>query len=87
MSNSSVESRSLLNDRPQTEPWRAALANLIKRWGARIKNERRVRDAMNELAALDDRMLADIGLSREDVEHVVRHGRLPRRANRGAYGN
>jgi hypothetical protein len=32
---------------------------------------------MNELMALDDRMLADIGLTRGSVEHAVRYGRLP----------
>jgi uncharacterized protein YjiS (DUF1127 family) len=83
MSNSSVESQALLNDRRATEPWRAALADSIKRWVAGIKNERRVRGAVNELAALDDRMLADIGLTRDDVTYAARHGRLPVRMLEG----
>lgn len=33
--------------------------------------------AMDALLSLDDRTLSDIGLSRCDIAHVVRHGRQP----------
>lgn len=41
----------------------------------RIEARRRHRKAVTELAAMDDRMLADIGVSRGDVPHVA--GALP----------
>ena len=31
--------------------------------------------AVNQLEALDDRMLSDIGISRGDIRHMVAHGR------------
>ncbi len=35
----------------------------------------RARLAERELEAMDDRLLSDIGLSREDIRHAVRNGR------------
>jgi uncharacterized protein YjiS (DUF1127 family) len=59
------------------ESWLAALFVPIKggiRW---IGTRRRMRRDIEELKALDDRLLRDIGLSRSEVEYAVRFGRLP----------
>ena len=53
----------------------AALARPIKRAIDWIGYRRRLRRNLNELRALDDRMLRDIGLSRGDIEHVMQRGR------------
>lgn len=42
------------------------------RWLAR---EQRLRAARRELHAMDDRLLADMGITREDIDQVVRHGK------------
>jgi len=34
-----------------------------------------LRRDIKRLSAMDDRMLRDIGISRGDIEHAVRHGR------------
>jgi uncharacterized protein YjiS (DUF1127 family) len=47
----------------------------LKRLTAWIRNKRRIHRGMKELMALDDRMLADIGLTRAQVEHAARRGR------------
>jgi uncharacterized protein YjiS (DUF1127 family) len=52
----------------------AFLATLIKRSIEWLKERRRMRRATHELMALDDRMLADIGVSRGEILHAVRHG-------------
>jgi uncharacterized protein YjiS (DUF1127 family) len=49
----------------------ARIAHLI----AWIRTEHRVRRDLAELRAADDRLLADIGLSRSEIDDVVRHGR------------
>ena len=49
----------------------AQLARLI----AWFRREVRIRHTINELAALDGRQLADIGVSRGSIEFVARHGR------------
>ena len=56
--------------------WLAGLApRVIRKIRERIETWRGTR----RLLAFDDAMLKDIGISRGDVERVVRHGRLPRR--------
>ncbi len=35
----------------------------------------RLRAAKRELHAMDDRLLADMGITREDIDQVVRHGK------------
>jgi uncharacterized protein YjiS (DUF1127 family) len=55
----------------------SALAKSMGRWIARIRKERRIRRGIEEMMALDDRMLRDIGVSRSDVEYVARYGRWP----------
>jgi uncharacterized protein YjiS (DUF1127 family) len=54
-----------------TTPW----LHPIKQLALWIRNKRRIRRAVNELMALDDRMLTDIGLTRGQVEQAARRGR------------
>ena len=64
--------------------WRAALASLVKQWIAQIRWNFQIRRGVNALMALDDRMLADIGLTRGAVEYAVRHGHVPTPAAGGS---
>jgi uncharacterized protein YjiS (DUF1127 family) len=57
------------------ESWPAALARAMKLGIAGIGSRRRLRRDIDELRALDDRMLRDIGLRRGDIEYAVRSGR------------
>ena len=67
------------------QSWRAVLANWIARLIDWIQSRHRARRAFAELMALDARMLADIGLSREAVEPAARCGRLgERRSDRAS---
>jgi uncharacterized protein YjiS (DUF1127 family) len=47
----------------------------IARLGRAIADELRVRDRARALYALDDRTLADMGISRGDIEKLVRAAR------------
>ena len=51
--------------------FKARVARLI----AWIRAEHRVRRDLAQLRAADDRLLADIGLARGQIDHAVRHGR------------
>ncbi len=51
------------------------LVSPLVRAGNWLNREGRARMAERELEAMDDRLLADIGLSREDIRHAVRNGR------------
>jgi uncharacterized protein YjiS (DUF1127 family) len=42
---------------------------------ATVAEQRRMARAVNELEALSDRTLADIGIQRQEIPHVVRYGR------------
>ena len=53
----------------------APLPRAMKQAIARIASRRRLRRDIDELRALDDRMLRDIGLRRGDIEYAVRYGR------------
>jgi uncharacterized protein YjiS (DUF1127 family) len=75
MSSSTIESRAS-RTAGLTTGWQAALVNPIKRLIVRIECEWRVRRAIDELMALDDRVLADMGLTRGAVEHAARYGSL-----------
>jgi uncharacterized protein YjiS (DUF1127 family) len=67
---------SLIDRSPQDRlPAGAFLASLIRRSIEWLKERHRMRRATDELMALDDRMLADIGLSRGEILRAVRHGR------------
>jgi uncharacterized protein YjiS (DUF1127 family) len=52
----------------------AALVKPIERFIARIRAERRIRRGIDELMALDDRMLSDMGLTRGDIARAARYG-------------
>ena len=53
----------------------AVLSKLIER----LICKRPARNGIAELRAMDDRRLTDIGLTRQQVEYVARHGRWPSR--------
>jgi uncharacterized protein YjiS (DUF1127 family) len=78
MSSSTIEARAspVAGRGPRT--WQVSPAQAIKRLVAWVRNERRIRRGIVELMSLDDRLLADIGLSRGDIEHAARYGRFPR---------
>jgi uncharacterized protein YjiS (DUF1127 family) len=59
-----------LTDIPSDRAGHAA-AKLVKRVVTRVKQWRRRARERAELAALDDRMLADIGLSRAEAEFLA----------------
>jgi uncharacterized protein YjiS (DUF1127 family) len=62
-----------------------SLARRISTMTASIAVERQRRRAIQELHTFDDRMLADIGLTRGDVENAVRFGRSQTGMILGAY--
>jgi len=49
--------------------------NVFRRLTRDFARWRRVQRDLHEVRSLDDRMLADIGITRCEAEHVVRHGR------------
>lgn len=61
----------------QPASWLPRLAMAVRRWLAATGRRRLIRRDIARLMALDDRMLADIGLSRAAIEHAVGNGRLP----------
>jgi uncharacterized protein YjiS (DUF1127 family) len=58
--------------RRTTRSWN--VAGMIRRCMAWISSELRIRRATAELGALDDRLLADMGISRSQIEYASRHG-------------
>jgi uncharacterized protein YjiS (DUF1127 family) len=54
--------------------WLGSLAHKGVQQMRRFANERCQRRAIRTLNKLDDRMLADLGLCRGDIENVVRYG-------------
>jgi uncharacterized protein YjiS (DUF1127 family) len=52
-----------------------AVTELVRNGIGWLVTRRRIRRGIKELMALDDQMLADIGLSRSDIDYIVRHGR------------
>jgi len=58
--------------------WWSALSRVLRQRAERQRMKRQVRRSIGELLTADKRLLADIGLTRADVEYAVRHGRMPR---------
>jgi uncharacterized protein YjiS (DUF1127 family) len=54
---------------------------LAQRLFEQIADRRVVRRDLNRLMEFDDRQLADIGLNRGALLHLVRYGRLPSHSN------
>jgi uncharacterized protein YjiS (DUF1127 family) len=78
--------RSLIADRSSAAPARghtasakALLFNSVKRLASWIGSECSMCRGVAELRAMDNRLLADIGLTRERVEYLARYGTLPRK--------
>lgn len=59
-----------------------AAGRIARRWLTIFLRWRRNRRAMAQLAALDGRMLHDIGVSRGQIPHLVHHGRRTASADR-----
>ena len=54
------------------------MSNVLKMFGSMVgltEEKKKIRQAIKELNALDDRELNDLGLSRGNIESVVRYGR------------
>jgi len=71
-----------LAERPDAEPASAvySILALPLRLAAAIRREWAARRAMDALAELDDRLLQDIGISRDSIASAVRHGRAKQSA-------
>ena len=63
--------------------WYEALVNVVRQAVARIKRQRRVRRDVSRLLELDDRLLADIGISRAELLHSIGY-RSPAEGRRAA---
>jgi uncharacterized protein YjiS (DUF1127 family) len=61
--------------------WLRALSRAIVRLIDDLAVRRERRRNVRALGMLDDQMLHDIGISRGEIEHVVRHGREERHPN------
>lgn len=51
------------------------LVSPLTRVARHLSRQSRLRAAKRELLAMDDRLLADMGITREDIDEVVRNGR------------
>jgi uncharacterized protein YjiS (DUF1127 family) len=78
MSSSTIEAPLARSSGLNSKSWLAALVRPIKRGIAWIEFRRQLRCDMKELMALDDRLLADIGLRRGQIEYVAQYGHLPK---------
>ena len=54
--------------------WLRVLVLRGRRWARGLAAKQRLRSAVRELERLDDRMLADIGVTRGEIESAVRDG-------------
>jgi uncharacterized protein YjiS (DUF1127 family) len=74
MHGTTIAARLLAGSRGPTGRRQATWAPVLGRLIAWFRNERRIRRGIDELMALDDRMLSDIGLTRGSFEHAARYG-------------
>jgi uncharacterized protein YjiS (DUF1127 family) len=51
------------------------VAKAIRQQAERIRHQRQIRRDTNKLMEMDDRTLADIGLSRSEIMYAVSNGR------------
>lgn len=63
--------------KPARTSWPTVGANIVSHSLAWFRHWRQVQRTTELLTELDDKMLADIGLMRDQVWHAARHGRLP----------
>ena len=78
MSQGTIDARERLPEvyRPgSARRFSAFLVTVATRAIAWYRTRRRMRRAVDELMALDDRMLADIGVSRSEIPYAVWRGR------------
>ena len=64
------------------ENFATALRGCVRYFGklaGRVARELYLRNATRTLQQFDDRILADVGLRRAEIEHAVRNGRLATR--------
>jgi hypothetical protein len=73
MSHSSHADRVLPMHPSSPGSWVAVLPKLIERLICKLTTG----NGLVELRAMDDRLLTDIGLTRQQIEYVARHGRWP----------
>jgi len=76
-----MHSRNVLAHRPATTSLAATwtwVVGFLRRQAKRLGREHRARRAAEQLSALDDRMLCDIGMDRGSIGFAARHGHLPR---------
>jgi len=57
--------------------WIQRVLAMLSRLGLAIRREREFRRAIAELESFNDRLLADIGICRSDIDRVVRGERVP----------
>jgi uncharacterized protein YjiS (DUF1127 family) len=68
----------VVQPRPRVWPRRfKSLLGLLSRMSWALKRELQFRRAVAHLEDMDDHMLDDLGIERNDIEHVVRGGRVP----------
>jgi uncharacterized protein YjiS (DUF1127 family) len=63
---------------PERSPsWAVRLTAAVVRFWTGLRERYDARRAREALTALDDRVLRDMGISRIEIDYVVRHGRRP----------
>ncbi len=64
----------IVASRPVVESLASSLAATLSRWAGACTVWLERRRAVRELAAMDDRMLKDLGIHRSDIERLVHDG-------------
>lgn len=55
-------------------PWRRSAIQSLRQWWDQLRHRRRARRDLEQLLKLDDRLLADVGLTRSQVSAAIRAG-------------